>query len=196
MHSSLLLLEPLKAIVSTQNRQTQSTLITNLTCQTRRRIAPLELHQAWLSRHPKGIRNRGLPPSTCSAVLQNQNAVALVIPTDMEGKLQEIWRCEDSTVSTFKNPFYKRKFLLEYFGGIQKSKVIFSFRNSLQKAFTILNPSSGNSHLSSPVAVKMRGYLLQQLCVRQDSIRVCALWKVMETTGMAFSFPATFLLQK
>lgn len=28
--------------------------------------SPLIFYQAWLSRHPKGIRNRGLPPSTCS----------------------------------------------------------------------------------------------------------------------------------
>lgn len=45
MHSSLLLLEPLEAIVSTQDRQTQTTLITNLTQQTWKRIALLSLHQ-------------------------------------------------------------------------------------------------------------------------------------------------------
>lgn len=90
MHSSLHLLEPLDAIVGTQKRQSQTILITNLTPQRWKRTVPLSLHQALLSGHPKVIRKTGLPPSTCLAVAQNPKAVALVIFTDMEGKLQGI----------------------------------------------------------------------------------------------------------
>lgn len=89
MHSSLHLLEPLDAIVGTQERQSQTILITNLTPQRWKRTVPLSLNQALLlSEHPKVIRKMGLPPSTCLAVPQNPKAVALVIFTDMEGKLQ------------------------------------------------------------------------------------------------------------
>lgn len=104
MHSSLHLLEPLDAIVGTQERQSQTILITNLTPQRWKRTVPLSLHQALLlSEHPKVIRKMGLPPSTCLAGPQNPKAVALVIFTDMEGKLQGTWRALKPTVEKVRH---------------------------------------------------------------------------------------------
>lgn len=149
MHSSLLLLEPLDAIVSIQDEQTQTTLITNLTCQTWKRIAPLSVHQVWLSRHTKGIRNRRLSPSTCSKSKSSSTGYSY-----RHGR-----RTTDLKVWRFYCYHLQNKLILQQevpagvFWWNSKEQSHLQLQKLFIKSFTILNPSSGNSHLSNPVAV-------------------------------------------
>lgn len=170
MHSSLPLVETLYAIVNTQERQSQTILITNLTPQTWKKTVPLSLHWALLSGHPKVIRKRGLPPSTCLPVPQNPKAVALVIPTDMEGKLQGIWRAENSsyfcavgkTDTTFREFILQEKVPARGFWWDSEKQSHLQLQKFFTQSLYHPKPKFWKFIFKSSCCFIMRDYLLQQ----------------------------------
>lgn len=74
MHSSLPLAQPLDVVVNTQERQSQTALVTNLTPQRWKKTAPFSLLRALLSGRPKGARKRGLPATLFSSALKSKSS--------------------------------------------------------------------------------------------------------------------------
>lgn len=85
MHSSLLLLEPLDAIVNTQDRL-KPPLSQILHAKHGKEQLPYLSTKLGCPGIQKGLERGGCHPP----LVQNKKALGLVTPTDMEGKLQEI----------------------------------------------------------------------------------------------------------